>query len=235
MKQTIKIARINGEYLDGERNCSEYINPYTGYGHGYWFLFDEAKKIFDLLNHQCLLKEDADIMPKYKKTRNQLELNVIEHLECDDKPFIYLFTVEIPKHIWDNREIFANDGGYDDAMDYINDYTNYHWKLEAERVIELPQTILDKYNMLPKRNSMNNTQKLQVVKNGMADLSNTAAKKIVRFLNWQERWDAALQVMHRNYKIETGEDMPLIGFAEFIYQNDKTLPKAYIEGLAAAN
>lgn len=83
---------------------------------------------------------------------------------------------------------------------------------------------------------MTNEMKLQSVQNGMGNISKTEAQKIVRFLNWQNKWDAALQVMFKNYQLETGEtDIPYIGFAEFIYNTDKTLPKDYILGISAAN
>lgn len=146
--ETVKIVRINGEYLDNERNCSEYITPYTGYDHPHWFLFDEGKALFDKLGFECLTKQHKGLLPEYRMTKSQLEASVVEHLEEGDKPHIYLFSFEIPKHIWDNKEIFAEDGGYDDAMDYINDYTNYHWKLEIDRVIEVPKNILKKHHYI---------------------------------------------------------------------------------------
>lgn len=78
--------------------------------------------------------------------------------------------------------------------------------------------------------------KLQSVQSKMPDVSKNEAQKIVRFLNWQTKWDAELQIMYKAYQRETGEkDIPFIGFAEFIYQNDKMLPKDYIQNLTEAN
>jgi len=147
-KETVKIVRINGEYLDSERNCSEYITPFTGKDPIHWFLYEEGKALFDSLGFECLTKQCKNLLPEYKMTKSQLELNVVEHFEQGDLPHIYLFGFEIPKHIWDNKEIFAEDGGYSDSMDYINDYTNYKWKLEIDRVIEVPKNILKKHHYI---------------------------------------------------------------------------------------
>ena len=48
--ETIKIARIGGEFKNDEKKVSEYINPYTGKPSNTWREFDEAKKLFDSLN-----------------------------------------------------------------------------------------------------------------------------------------------------------------------------------------
>lgn len=148
-KETITIARIKGEYLDAERNCSEYITPYTGYDHFHWFTLEDAKQIFDKLDFNCLTKQDKDLLPEYKMTKTQLELHIVEHFELGDKPHLYLFGFTIPKHIWDNKEIFAADSGYsDDVMSYINDYVNYRCKLVEEKIIEIPKTILKKHHSI---------------------------------------------------------------------------------------
>ena len=77
--------------------------------------------------------------------------------------------------------------------------------------------------------------KIEKVKEEM-NLSTAKAKKTVAFIDWLTDWDAELNVMYKAYQRETNDkDMPFMGFAEFIYQNDKTLPKAYIQNLIEAN
>jgi hypothetical protein len=77
--------------------------------------------------------------------------------------------------------------------------------------------------------------KIERVKDEM-NLSTAKAKKTVAFIDWLTDWDAELNLMFKAYQTDTRDnDMPFMGFAEFIYSNDKTLPKEYVEGIAAAN
>jgi hypothetical protein len=235
--ETITITRISGEYKDSEGNCSEYINPYTGYSFNNWFLLDRGKKIFDKLTYKNLLKEDKDFSPEHKKTKDQLELNIIEHLEDGDKPLLYLFSFEIPLEVWGNKKYYAKIGGYDDVMDYITDYTEYHWKLEKQIEIEIPKTLIKKWEVPKERETtMTNEQKLKTVIEGMGEMTTEEAQGIVDFINWQEKNDTALQLMYKNYQIETdNKEMPFVVFSEYIYSQGKEFPTEYIKGIAALN
>ena len=69
----------------------------------------------------------------------------------------------------------------------------------------------------------------------MAPLSTAKAKKTVAFIDWLTDWDAELNLMFQSYQTDTRDrELPFMGFAEFIYNNDKKLPKTYIKGLATA-
>ncbi len=148
--ETVKIVRINGQYENkDDGGCGGYITPYTGYDFNEWFLFDEGKAIFDKLKFNCLTKQDKDLMPEYKRTKEQLEMEVIESFEMGDIPHILLFSFDIPKDIWDNKFNLAVEGGYsDDVMTFITDYTEYHWNLEIDRIIEIPKYILKKHHSI---------------------------------------------------------------------------------------
>ena len=149
IKDLVKIVRISGEFLDDNGSCSEYITPYTGYDFNQWFLFEEGKKIFDALDFSCLTKQDKDILPEHKMTKSQMELNVVEHFELGDKPHIYLFSVEIPKDVWENKEVYAVEAGYsDDVNTFICDYTDYNWETEIDRIIEIPKKIFKKHHSI---------------------------------------------------------------------------------------
>lgn len=146
--ETIKIVRIGGEYLNKDKQVSEYINPYTGNDFNTWYEFEEGKKIFYSLKYQSLLKEDEDILDEFKQSKEELELNVIENYDNGFRPFIYLFSFLIPKHILDNKEFFAKENNYeDDVWGYITDLTNYSWELEIEREISIPKRIMNKYDL----------------------------------------------------------------------------------------
>jgi hypothetical protein len=80
-------------------------------------------------------------------TKEQLEYQVIDSYEMGDIPHILLFSFDIQKEIWDNKFNLAVEGGYsDDVNTYITDYTNYHWNLEMDKVIEIPKYILKKHH-----------------------------------------------------------------------------------------
>lgn len=77
--------------------------------------------------------------------------------------------------------------------------------------------------------------KIEKVKEEM-NLSTAKAKKTVAFIDWLTDWDAELKLMFQAYQTDTRDnDMPFMGFADFIYNNDKTLPKAYMKNFAEAN
>ena len=83
---------------------------------------------------------------------------------------------------------------------------------------------------------MNNAQKLNKVKESMPTLSKNKQLQIVRFLNWQTLNNEGLKYMFMSYKDDTGDNtMNKIDFENFIYQTDKTLPKAYIENISTNN
>jgi len=145
--ETIKIVRIGGEYLNNKNQVSEYINPYTGNDFNTWYEFEEGKKIFDSLNYESLLKEDEDILPEYKQSREDLEFNVISNLEDGFKPFVYLFSFLIPLDVWENREIYAEISNYDCVWNYLTDFTNYDWKLEIQKEISISKKLLKKYEL----------------------------------------------------------------------------------------
>jgi len=145
--ETIKIVRIGGEYLNEKHEVSEYLNPYTGNPFNTWYEFDEGKSIFDSIKYENLLKEDEDILEEYKQTKEDLEFNVIDNYNEGFKPLVYLFSFEIQKHIWENKEFFAEQNDYEDINEYITDLTNYSWELEIEREISIPKTIVKKYQL----------------------------------------------------------------------------------------
>ena len=146
--ETIKIVRIAGEYLNEKHEVSEYLNPYTGNNFNTWYEFTEGKKVFDKLKFQSLLKEDEGILEEFRNSKEELELNVISNYDEGFKPFIYLFSFLIPKHIWEGKKVLAAVNGYeDDVWEYLTDLTNYSWELEIEREIYIPKRIMNKYNL----------------------------------------------------------------------------------------
>lgn len=146
--ETIKIVRIGGEFMNDDKQVSEYINPYTGNDFNTWYEFEEGKKIFDSLKYQNLLKEEDGILEEFRNSKEELELNVISNYDEGFKPFIYLFSFLIPDHIWHYRKELAKENGYDDdVMGYITDLTKYSWELEIEREILIPKTIVKKYQL----------------------------------------------------------------------------------------
>ena len=146
--KTIKIVRINGEFNNGE-DCLDYIQPYTGYDFNHWFLVDEAKKTFEKLNFNCLLKQPKYFLPEYKMTKKEMEANAVYNLFDGYKPKIYLFQYEIPLHVWNKKISFAKINGYnEDFNTYISDLSNYNWELLEEKIIEIPKNILKKYELV---------------------------------------------------------------------------------------
>lgn len=146
----VKIARIGGEFKNVEDGTvSEYINPYTGNPSNTWYLYDEAVKVFNSIDFKTLLKQEDDVLPEYKMTEEQMEANIAYHYEDDGaKPFIYLFSYDISSDIWNNKERLAKVNGFeDDVMDYITRLTDYKWKLEKSKEIEIPKDVLKKYNL----------------------------------------------------------------------------------------
>ena len=53
-----------------------------------------------------------------------MEAEIAYQFEYGYKPFLYLFSFEIPLEIWGNREIYAKISEYDDVMEYITDSPN---------------------------------------------------------------------------------------------------------------
>ena len=77
---------------------------------------------------------------------------------------------------------------------------------------------------------MNNTQKLNKVKESMPNISKNKQLQIVRFLNWQTLNNEGLKYMFISYKNDTGDNLiNKIEFDNFIYQSDKNLPSDYIK------
>ena len=145
---TIKIARIGGEFMNNEEKVSDYINPYTGKPSNTWREFEEAKTLFDSLNFSNIAKQEGGYFPEYRKTKSQMEAEIAYQFEDGYKPFLYLFSFEIPLDIWANRKRYAKESGYDDVMEYITDYTDYKWETEIEREISIPKKVLDKYTLI---------------------------------------------------------------------------------------
>ena len=143
--KTIKIARIGGEFMNSKEEVSDYINPYTGKPSNTWREFDEAKKLFDSLDFKSILRQEKGYLPKYRMTKSQMEATIVYDFEDGYKPFLYLFSCEIPLFIWNNREQYAKMSNYDDVMEYITDFTNYKWNLEITKEISIPKKVLDKY------------------------------------------------------------------------------------------
>ncbi len=83
---------------------------------------------------------------------------------------------------------------------------------------------------------MNNTEKLNKVKEVMPTLSKNKQLQIVRFLNWQTLNSEGLKCMFTSYKNDTGDkEINKIDFDNFIYQSDKQLPNAYMENISINN
>ena len=145
---TVKIARIGGEFMNSEEQVSDYINPYTGKPSNTWIEFEEAKILFDSLDFSNIAKQEGGYLPEYRKTKAQMEAEIAYQFEDGYKPFLYLFSFEIPLDIWVNRKKYAKESGYDDVMEYITDYTDYKWETEIEREISIPKKVLDKYTLI---------------------------------------------------------------------------------------
>lgn len=138
----IKIARISGEFYNkSEDSVSDYLSPRMD--SDTWMEFDEAKKIFDSIKFKDIVKADSEeIFEEYRMTQEQKEFWVLENNYRGFKPYIYLFTFEIPEYIWRKKEIFAKQSGLeDDVMEYITLYTDYSWDLEIEKKVKIPKKI----------------------------------------------------------------------------------------------
>jgi hypothetical protein len=146
--KTIKIARIGGEFLNSEKQVSDYINPYTGKPSNTWRKFKKAKKLFDSLDFKNISRQEGGYLPEYKMTKSQMKAEIAYQFEDGYKPFLYLFSFEIPLDIWVNRKRYAKKSGYDDVMEYITDFTNYSWVTETEREISIPKKVLNKYTLI---------------------------------------------------------------------------------------
>jgi hypothetical protein len=146
--KTIKIARIGGEFKNDANEVSDYLNPYTGKPSNTWREFEEAKKLFDSLDFKNISRQEDGYLPEYRMTKSQMEAQIAYDFEDGYKPFLYLFSFEIPLDIWVNRKQYAKESGYDDVMEYITDYTDYSWDTEIEREISIPKKVLDKYTLI---------------------------------------------------------------------------------------
>lgn len=146
--KTIKIARIGGEFMNNEGQVSVYINPYTGKPSNTWREFEEAKTIFDSLDFKNISKQEGGHLPEYRMTKSQMEAEIARQFEDGYKPFLYLFSFEIPLNIWENRKKYTKESGHDDVMEYITGCTDYSWNTEIEREISIPKKILDKYTLI---------------------------------------------------------------------------------------
>jgi hypothetical protein len=145
--KTIKIARIGGEFINSQDEVLDYINPYTGKPSNTWREFEEAKTLFDSLDFSNISRQEGGYLPEFRKTKKQMEMDISYNYEDGYKPFLYLFSFEIPLSVWANRERYAKESGYDDVMEYITDYTDYNWKEEQAKEIQIPERILSKYIM----------------------------------------------------------------------------------------
>ena len=145
--ETIKIARIGGEFKNSEKQASQYLNPYTGKPSNTWREFNEAKKLFDSLDFKNISRQEGGYLPEYRMTKAQMEAEIAYQFEDGYKPYLYLFSFEIPLHIWLNRETYAEESGYDDDMEYITDYTDYDWKTEEEKEVSIPERVIEEYNL----------------------------------------------------------------------------------------
>ena len=146
--KTIKIARIGGEFKNDADEVSDYLNPYTGKPSNTWREFEKAKKLFDSLDFKNISRQEGGYLPEYRMTKAQMEAQIAYDFEDGYKPFLYLFSFEIPLSIWANRERYAKESGYDDVMDYITDYTNYNWEMVEEKEVAIPKRVLNKYTLI---------------------------------------------------------------------------------------
>lgn len=145
--ETIKIARIGGEFINPEKDeLLEYLNPYTGKSPLKWYEFDEGKKVFDSINFSSLKKKDIDNCLEYYQSEEDSEQEICCNFINGYKPLIYLFTFEIPLKIWNQKEKLALKNGYDEDIDsFISYFTNYDWVNEETKEVEIPKSILKKY------------------------------------------------------------------------------------------
>jgi len=136
--KTIKIIRISGEFRNKDGEVSEYINPKTKYSPLDWHPYKRGKKIFDSIDFETLLIDDDC-------SRGKKEFHILDNDMEGFEPMIYLFSFDIPEYIWKNKEKFAKELGYDDSMEYITYFTDYNWKLEQEKVIEIPAHLTEMF------------------------------------------------------------------------------------------
>lgn len=119
----ILIGKVSGEFLDSDGKTIEYINPNRN--DSFWKEFEKAKKEFETIT---LSDIDIDIY------------DAIDLIEDGYIPKLYLFSYEIPKNVWDE---INSDSDLDVDIDtFISDYSDYEWKLEAERILEIQNEYL---------------------------------------------------------------------------------------------
>jgi hypothetical protein len=82
---------------------------------------------------------------------------------------------------------------------------------------------------------MTTAQKIESIKKAMPGISDQRAKKEVRLLNWITKWDEVLHIMYNDYSSKENEVLPFMGFCIYIYENDKSLPKVFINNLIENN
>jgi len=82
---------------------------------------------------------------------------------------------------------------------------------------------------------MNTQQKIESVKMQMPDESPEEVKRIVKTVNWLNKWDGTLRTLHQNYIADTGKQMDFMEFAMYIHTNNKNMPSQYVKYQAKNN
>jgi hypothetical protein len=135
----IKIARISTGVLDQNEGLFPDLCVYK-FDTFAWFEFDKAVELYEGLRYSDFKSsEDSD--------SNEDELELMLFLEDGVRPYAYLFSFEIDKKVWDNREKLALKDGFDDSDEWLNYVvTDFDWKFEREKEIEIPTELSSFYN-----------------------------------------------------------------------------------------
>lgn len=82
---------------------------------------------------------------------------------------------------------------------------------------------------------MTTLQKLEYLKHKHPEISEIEAKYMIRFLNWVDKWKAVLEIMHKQYAADTGDNKSFMWFADGVYKEDRLLPKFFMLRLNCNN
>lgn len=143
--KTIKIARISSGVEEKEGQLYPDFTAVTKLDTFEWGLFDKIKKIYDKISFENFCHEDSAGVEKISKEEAEIRLLLYREDGCN--PHVYLFSFEIDEYIWKNKKRLALESGYDDDVwEYVADFTEYKWKLENERKVEIPTDLLVEFD-----------------------------------------------------------------------------------------
>lgn len=143
--KTIKIARISSGVEEKEGQLFPDFTAVTTLETFEWCLFDKVKKIYDKISFENFCHADSGSVENISKEEAEINLLLLREDGCN--PHVYLFSFEIDEYVWKNKKRLALESGYDDDVwGYINDVTDYHWKLENERQVNFPKELLEMHD-----------------------------------------------------------------------------------------